>query len=210
MNSKIKSLIALAFFIFGIVCPAFSFSVSYDQKVTLEKNVLAVIKVLVQDEKMSAQSSFNGMESIILRNETGTYSYMPSQKMATKIPAAMDRPNLTRDLPRFMDFLKQNEGKKVGSETVEGKACDIYTFTEPTLKREAKAWVWAEKNFPLRIEVPSPEGLTLVELSNIQFDPKIPENQFKLPADVKVIDLEATQAVSLKSQKEKDSKTPKS
>lgn len=210
MNQKVRFLIALGILFCGLNASASAFSVSYDQKVTLEKNVLATIKVMVQDDKMSAQSSFSGMESVILRNETGTYSYMPAQKMATKIPAAMDRPNLTRDLPRFMEFLKQNEGKKIGSDTIEGKACDIYQFTEPTLKREAKAWVWAEKNFPLKIEVPSPEGITLVELSNIQFDPKIPANQFQLPADVKIVDLETTQPVAAPGQEEKNTKNPKS
>lgn len=208
MIRSVLSLVFFSFFTFSFSSQASAFSVSYDQKVTVENNVIATVKVVVQDNHMSAQSNFSGIESIILRNESGSYSYIPAQKMATKIPAAMDRPNLTRDLPRFMDFLNQNAGKKIGSETLEGKACDIYQFTEPTLKRDAKAWVWTEKQFPLKIEVPAPEGLTIVELSNIQFDPVISADQFKLPADVQIIDLEATQSVPTASLGEEPSSVP--
>ncbi len=200
MNHKIKFLIALAALSLGLNAQASAFSVSYDQKVSVQQEVIATVKVVVQDDKMSAQSNFNGMDSVILRNETGAYSYVPSQKMATKIPAAMDRPNLTRDLPRFIEFLNQNNGKKLSSETLDGKACDVYQFTEPTLKRDAKAWVWVEKQFPVKIEVPAPEGLTTVELTNIQFDPKISTDQFTLPADVQVIDLEKTLPAGLPEQ----------
>lgn len=186
---------------FGLLCfnrssHLWAFSVSYDQKVSVENKAIAVIKVVVQDNKMWAQSNFGDGESVMLRNEEGAFSYIPAQKMATKIPSSMDRPNLTRDLPRFMDFLKENGGKKISSETLDGKQTDVYEFKEPTLQTQSKAWVWTEKSFPVKIEVPAPEGKTTVELSNIQFDPAIKENQFKLPADVKIVDLENSQVMA--------------
>lgn len=181
------------FFSLLLTSQTFAFSVSYDQTVSIDAKPMAVIKVMVQDEKMRAESDFGGMKSILLRNETGSYSYMPEQKMATKIPAAMDKPNLTRDLPHFMDFLTKNNGQKIGAEKIGGKDCDIYRFTEPMVQQESKAWVWTEKQFPVKIEVPAPEGLTLVELSNIQFDPAVDPSLFQLPGDVKVIDFEAQQ-----------------
>ena len=190
---QIARIMTAVFFLLLLSPRAFAFSVSYDQRVTVENNVVADIKVTVQDSLMWAESDFSGMKTVMLRNEGGAFSYMPDQKMATKIPAAMDRPNLTRDLPHFMDFLKQNAGEKIGSEKVEGRDCDIYKFTEPTIKKEAKAWVWTEKQFPIKIEVPAPEGLTRVELSNIQFDPKIDAAIFQIPADVKIIDFAEAQ-----------------
>ncbi len=191
-----KKVLMFLVFIFSLsisLPQLFAFSVSYDQKVTVENATVATIQVVVQDEKMWAQSNFNGMETVVLRNESGAYSYIPAQKMATKIPAAMDRPNLTRDLPNFKEFLEKNNGKKIGTEKINNQETDIYQFTEPTLKKEAKAWIWPEKNFPLKIEVPAPEGLTVVELTNIQFDPQLKTDQFQLPEDVQVIDLEKTQ-----------------
>ena len=172
---------------------AFAFSVSYDQKVSVENNPVANIKVVVQDEKMRAESDFGGMKSVLVKNETGSYSYLPEQHMATKIPADMNRPNLTQDLPHFMDFLTKNKGEKIGSEKLEGRDCDIYKFTEPTIQKEAKAWIWTEKQFPVKIEVPAPEGVTRVELLNVQFNPLVEATTFQLPADVKILDLAAAQ-----------------
>lgn len=192
---KYKSFCALflfiaALFIFQSLGWGFS-SVTYDQKVTVEGNVIANIKVASQDDQMKAESNFGGVTAVMFRNKTGIYSYLPAQNVATKIPASMDRPNLTRDLPRFMEFLQKNEGKKIGSEVLEGKNTEVYSFTEPTLKKEAKAWVWKEKEFPVKIEVKAPEGVTLVELFNINLDPKIAEETFQVPAGAKVVDLAA-------------------
>jgi outer membrane lipoprotein-sorting protein len=190
MKSK---LVLFTLFLLTLTSQAFAFSVSYDQKVSVESNVVANIKVVVKEENMWAESDFGGFKTVLLRNDKGTFSYIPEQKVATKIPAAMDRPNLTRDLPHFMEFLKTNKAEKVGSEKVDGKDCDIYKFMEPTVQQEAKAWVWTEKQFPVKIEVPAPEGLTVVELYNIQFDPKVEANTFVLPEDVRIMDMEAMQ-----------------
>lgn len=190
---KLSAAFCLALLSLFVTQNAFAFSVSYDQTVSVKDKTVATIQVVVQDEQMWAQSTFSGMDTIVLRNKTGAYSYIPAQKMATKIPASMDRPNLTRDLPKFLEFLNKNGGKKIGSEKVGDKNCDIYQFTEPTLQKESKAWVWVEKQFPVKIEVPAPQGVTVVELNNIKFDPAIEPTKFDLPKDVKVIDLEALQ-----------------
>lgn len=190
MKRKIAALISILLL---LIHPSSleAYAVSYEQKVSIANNMVAIVKVIVQDKNMWAQSSFSGMETIVIRNPTGAYSYLPSVKTATKIPAEMDRPNLTTDLPNFLDFLKKNGGTKIGSEQAGGKNTDVYKFTEPTLQKEAKVWVWTEKNFPVKIEVPAPDGVTLVELYNIQFEPPIASGQFELPADTKIVDLQA-------------------
>lgn len=173
---------------FAQISAAFSFSVSYDQSVSLDSNPVAEVKVVVKDEFMKAESKFGDMTSVMYRNETGVYSYLPAQKVATKIPPSMDAPNLTRDLPNFMAYLQKNSGVKIGAEVLNGLDCDIYEFNEPTIQKLSKAWIWREKSFPVKIEVPAPEGLTIVELSNIQFDPPTDPAVFQLPADAEIVD----------------------
>lgn len=190
----------LVLFLSLFTTQAFAFSVSYDQKVSVDGNPVANIKVIVKDENMWAESDFGGMKTVMLRNESGNYSYVPANNVATKIPAEMDRPNLTRDLPHFVDFLKAHNGEKIGAETLEGKECDVYKFVEPMVQKEAKAWVWKEKQFPVKIEVPAPEGLTVVELNNIQFDPKTDAATFSLPKEAKIIDFAAAQQAALEAQ----------
>ena len=191
MKKKLMFLILTALISLTISAQAFAFSTSYDQKVSVNGNLVATIKVISQDDNLRAESDFRGMKSVMLRNKTGAYSYFPAQNMATKIPPAMERPNLTKDLPHYMEFLKKNHAKKVGTEKYKDHDCDIYTFIEPNIKKDGKVWVWREKQFPLKIEVNAPEGLTQVELNSIQFDPKIDAATFNLPPTAKIIDLQA-------------------
>ncbi len=199
MKKTVLSALAFVAFLFIPYSGAYCFSVSYDQTVKLENNLVAEVKVVVKDDFMRAESKFGDAVSVMYRNETGIYSYLPAEKVATKIPAAMDTPNLTRDLPNFTDYLQRNAGVKTGSEVLNGLQCDIYEFNEPTIQKKSKAWIWTEKSFPVKIEVPAPEGLTTVELSNIQFDPIVEASVFQLPAEAEVIDFNNLPSQSAKA-----------
>ena len=165
---------------------AWAMTVSYDQKVSVGGNAVATIKVLSKDDLMRAESDFNGVKSMLFRNPKGTFSYLPEQKMAAQMPPALDRPNITRDIPKYMDFLNKNQGKKTGSETINGVECDVYSFVEPNIQKPGKAWIWRERSFPVKIEVEAAEGKTVIEMANINFTPAVQDSDFELPADAKI------------------------
>ena len=179
----------LAFILFSHFPTALAASVTFDQQVSVKGTAIATVKVWSKDDLMKAESEFHGMKLILLRNPKGTFTYNPAQKQATKLPKAIEKTNLTAQLPHYLEFLKKNQAVKAGSETVDGRECDIYTFTEPVIRRSARAWIWREKKFPVKIEVESPGGSTIVELKNIQFDPKLAESDFELPKDIKVLEI---------------------
>ncbi len=56
------------------------------------------------------------------------------------------------------------------------------------IQRQAKAWVWKEKTFPVKIEVDAPEGKTTIDIVNINFSPEIKDSDFELPEGVKLVD----------------------
>ncbi len=89
-------------------------TVSYEQKVSVGDQVIANVKVVNRENSMRAESDFSGLKTVMLRNTKGLFSYLPAQNMATQIPAAMDRPNLSKDIPRFGDFLKSVSAVKSG------------------------------------------------------------------------------------------------
>ena len=210
MNKIAFSVTVFLSVLFAQIAAAFSFSVSYDQTVSLDSSPVAEIKVVVKDDFMRAESKFGDITSVMYRNETGLYSYLPAEKIATKIPASMDTPNLTRDLPHFMDYLQKNSGVVIGTEVVNGLDCDIYQFNEPTIQKQSKAWIWKEKSFPVKIEVPAPEGLTVVQLSNIQFDPPTDPAVFQLPSEAEIVDFNtmASDANSTPAQGDAEPSTP--
>ena len=179
----------VAFTLFSNLNSGLAMSVTFDQQVSVNGNTVATVKVWSKDDRMKAESEFQGMKLVMLRNDKGSFTYNALQKEATKLPKAVEKTNLTAQLPHYMEFLEKNQAVKSGTETIEGRECDIYKFMEPVIRRNATAWVWREKKFPVKIEVESPGGSTLIELKNIQFDVKMEESNFDLPADVKIIEL---------------------
>ena len=197
---KNRTLILSGFLILqGVIAAnshAFAFSASYDQKVSVSGTHIATVSVKVKEQFMRAESDFGGMKTIMFRNSKGVFSYLPEQKVATQIPASLDRPNLTKDIPHYMDFLKANNAVKVGSEKFQGYDCDVYKFIEPTIKKEGKAWVWKEKKFPVKIEVNAAEGLTVVEMANIKLDQDVPNTEFDLPKNTQILQMNPSRAVA--------------
>lgn len=105
---------------------------------------------------------------------------------------------------------QRKAAKKVGSESVEGKPCDIYaykstvSFMDNAVTSDVKEWVWAKENFPLKskvntpkhamkivfmtTEVPASESVSVVK--DLALDKPVDDALFTLPAGVKVETLE--------------------
>ena len=175
---------------------ALAFSVSFDQIVSSEGTTITTFHIKIRDGKLRVESEFGGMPQVMIRNDSGQFSYMPTQNMATKIPAAMQQRTFADDLPDYAAFLKNQNAVLVGSEKLENQDTDIYEFKDPVNLIPTKVWVWKEKQFPVKIEVKAPQGSTMIELKNIQFDPQLEESMFQLPPNVEIMDLSKMKATA--------------
>lgn len=169
---------------------ASAFSVSYDQETTVGREVYQS-RVSMKDQLFRTEMTLDGQESIILRNAQGTYTVMPSEGMAMKV--AMLRPGQgpVRGAENYTQYLAEREAEKIGSETIDGRACDVYRYVEPETGETASVWVWKEHMFPVRFETDTAEGQSVTELSNIRLGAAISDEAFELPAGVQVMDLGA-------------------
>jgi outer membrane lipoprotein-sorting protein len=167
---------------------AWAFSVSYDQKMTRGREVYQS-KVLLKDKLFRMEMTVGGQTSIVIHNAEGTYTVIPSQGMAMKTPNSQPGQQPVQGADDYVQYLQQQHAERIGSEMVNGHDCDIYRFTDPEAKGTTTAWVWKDKMFPIKIEMETPDGKMLVELSNIQLGGAIPDSAFQLPAGVKVMDI---------------------
>ncbi len=177
--------------IFSMEQMALAFTAKFDQHVSIGEEEVAKFTVSVKDKKVRAESNFGNINALMIRNDKGAFSYIPAQKTATKIPSQLQQRNVTDDLPDFKGFLESSNGKKVGSETFAGETCDIYEFKDPVNGENSKAWLSQTKNFPLKIEINTPQGVTKIEFRNIETGINLDDSLFEVPADVKIIDLGA-------------------
>ena len=167
-----------------------AFSVSYDQKVTQGTQVVNS-KVIMKDEMFRVEAMVEGQETVTLRTPKGTYTYLPKEGMAMKVPELSPSQRPVEHADDYQQYLKERQAQRIGAETVDGHPCDIYRFTEPSAGGTVTAWVWTEKQFPVKMEIDAPGGKVLVELTNIQLVIPIADNVFELPAGVQIMDIGA-------------------
>jgi hypothetical protein len=165
---------------------AAAFSLSYDQTVWVNGNEVAAFKVATKDGRLRVESNWDGMPSVMLRNETGYYNYIPSKNKAVKIPKGMQRPNLADSLPHYEEFLKKNHARKIGSESVRGYETNIYKYMDSQGLGETKVWLWIVRPLPIKIERIGNEGLMIIELSNFELDAPLTDSQFQLPVETEI------------------------
>ena len=165
-----------------------AFSVSYDQKTTQGRQVTTGT-VSMKDEMFRMDTTAEGQTMAIIRNASGTYTYMPAEGMAMKLAALNPSQQPVEGAEDYLQYLTQRQAEKIGNETVDGHACDIYRFNDPETKGTVTAWVWTEKRFPLKLEFDGAKGKMLMEFQNIQLGAKIPDSHFELPSGVQVMDM---------------------
>jgi hypothetical protein len=105
------------------------------------------------------------------------YEYFPDQNMAYRIDFGQaEQNNPTENANQIIPV-------KVGTETIDGKLCDVYQWTYQG--STAKEWVWIEKSFPVRMESTTSSGTTIIEYKNIVFG-TLSDSLFQLPAGVQI------------------------
>jgi outer membrane lipoprotein-sorting protein len=169
---------------------AWAFSASYDQKMTQGRDVYQS-RVSLKDGLFRMEMTVDGMDSIIIHNADGTFTVMPSEGMAMKTSNLRAGQRPVRGADNYTQYLQQQHAERTGEETVDGRACDIYRFSDPEAGGTTTVWVWKDKMFPIRFETETAEGKTVTELSNIQLGAAIPDEAFQLPAGVQVMDMGA-------------------
>ncbi len=169
---------------------ASAFSVTYDQKTTQGREVTQG-KVSLKNELFRMEMTSHGQAMIILHNASGTYTVMPSENMAMKMAQLQPGQGAVRGAANYAQYLKQQHAEKIGSETVDGHACDIYKYTDAETNELTTAWVWKEKMFPVKYEIEGKKSKTVVELSNIKLGAAVSDETFQLPAGVQVMDMGA-------------------
>ncbi len=167
-----------------------AFSASYDQRITQGRQVIQG-KVTMKDQLFRMEATVEGQETVTIRNGSGVYTCLPKEHTAMKMSGLNPSQQPIDHADNYQAYLKERQAQRIGTETLAGHACEVYRFTDPTVGGMVTAWVWTEKQFPIKMEMAGPQGTTVIELSNIQLGVAVPETAFQLPPDVQVMDMGA-------------------
>ena len=165
-----------------------AFSAMYDQKVTQGSQMMNG-KVTMKDEMFRMEATVNGQTAVTIRNASGIYTYMPKEGMAMKMPELGLSQQPVQHTGNYQQYLEERHAERIGADTIDGHPCEMYRFTDPSVEGTTTAWVWTEKQFPIKMEIDGTKGKTVVELTNIQLGVAVQDAMFELPADVQVMDM---------------------
>lgn len=99
----------------------------------------------------------------------------------------LEKQNAMAGADDFKSWIKKNNMKKVGKETLAGYKCTIYEgdITSPNAQfsPHMKLWLPKELNYPIKTEIllPAPMGTITTTLANIVIE-KQPKSLFSIPA----------------------------
>jgi len=104
------------------------------------------------------------------------YLWYPDQNIACQLPVGEGSDNPVEDADQIIPV-------KVGTETIDGKLCDVYQWTFEN--SSMKEWVWREKSFPIRAEATTSGSTMVIEYKNIVFG-TLSDSLFTIPSSVQM------------------------
>ena len=158
-------------------------SVKYDMLINAPGMPTVTTHCWVKGNKIRIEMTEQGETIIMLIDyDAGTlYMYMPEENMAMEMPFGQATTSALDDTQAIAGY----DYTVIGTETRDGKVCMVVEYSYGGTS--AKAWIWKEYGFPIRIEVTTAEGMTITEFKNIDFA-DIPDSMFELPAGVQIME----------------------
>jgi outer membrane lipoprotein-sorting protein len=85
----------------------------------------------------------------------------------------------------------KTRGKKAGSETLNGRPCDIYEISETVNEQDTKGkvWLWTKNDFPLRAALQIGSLATVMTMNEVELDVPVTDEMFRTPKGMQFQDL---------------------
>ncbi|MGB2651227.1 MAG: hypothetical protein WBD00_03385 [Candidatus Omnitrophota bacterium] len=163
-------------------------SATYKQTLTGMGMPEMTMQVWMKDDMMRLDATPNGQLVTTIRRPDGLYNYVPSQNILSKMPK-MDSKEEVKNPREFIEYLHGMGIKPVGVERVGEYECDVYKYKDTITGVPTTAWIWREKNFPIKIEAMTPFGKTTAVFSEVQINVPVSDKLFELPKDARFFDI---------------------
>lgn len=136
----------------------------------------------VKGAKIRMEMDMMGTRSIFVSDGKKAYMFTPSAGTAVSVPIS----NVYGQLPVNQDYKQVPGLKKIGEETLDGKACEVFEYSESGTKH--KIWVSKDVDFPVKEEADTPKGKMVTYIDNIEKDIPLSDSMFSLPAGTNAMD----------------------
>ena len=151
-------------------------------------------KLWSSKDKMRVENTFEGKKMITIVDGDITYMYNPEENVAMKfsgknLPTGMEgKPENPAD---YQDNMVKDSIKSLETVVYEGVKCRVITFVDKEDGATAKMWLREDYGLPMKQEIVSKKGEKMtIEYKNMKIGAQSID-LFKLPAGVKIQDMNA-------------------
>lgn len=163
-------------------------SATYKQTLTGMGMREMTMQVWMKGNMMRVDSTPGGQLVTTIRRPDGLYNYVPSQNMLTKMPEMNPKEEI-RNPREYIEHLYGMGISPVGAEKVGQYDCNVYKYKDTFSGSPTTAWIWKEKNFPVKIEMQTPFGTSTAVFSDININIAVSDRLFELPKNARFFDI---------------------
>ena len=145
----------------------------------------------LKPDNMRVVTSVGGKQQVIIIKNKTAIVYEEGSTMGMRMPLKQQMLDQLAQFTEVFSKLDTWKKAKVGEEKLGDKACDIYGFTDKSggQTTTGKVWLWAEKNFPVRMTMESQGQTVTVEHNDVQVNESVSPAMFESPADMKFVEI---------------------
>ncbi len=146
----------------------------------------------MKDKRVRIKTTTMGMKMNVVKSGDFVYQWQEGQTTGMKMSANGRQRGASADYVNRIEEVRA-KGKKIGTETVNGHACDIYEYTETSERgRTAKQTYWLArdlKNFPVKLVADVGDAKITTVNSDIDLGASVSNAMVTPPDDVKFQDM---------------------
>lgn len=151
---------------------------------------MGVRELWIKGKNMRCNMKSANLPITLIKNDKGVFLIHSWNKVAGKYPDGSPRGNATALLPGPTGspkvFLRHVKATKLAKKEKAGtRLCDVYSYTEPTTKRECKLWVDAKSGKPAKLLMKGSKqkkiDTVVATYTTFEEGIKIPDSLFELP-----------------------------
>ena len=163
-------------------------SYKYDMTITSPGQPVVTAKFWLKENKIRWEGTAEGQNVVYLIDEDKMTAsvYIPAQNMAMNMNFGKTQETVGESPKEQSESVMQYNPITVGSETLDRKNCLVIEYTAETGK--TKMWLWTKYGIPIKTEMTTVKGTTVVEIKNIDFG-GISDSMFELPAGVQLMQI---------------------
>ena len=163
-------------------------SYSCEIEVTIPQEEPITAKTWWKGDKTRWEGNFEGEDMVLLMDLGARQAlvYIPAEEMAFRMDYSSAEETVGETPQAQIKEMMEYQPETLGTEVIDGKECLVASYSKDG--EQIKIWVWLEHGFPIRTEITTAEGTTVMKLTNIQIG-GVPDSTFELPADVEIMEM---------------------